>query len=137
MSRVRPGRGELPGFAAAVGGWAAADRAGLSVWECSAERGNGLRWDLDSIVAGLDEGLRKCAAIADEGIRSIAVDGWAVDYVRLDADGKPLADPFCYRDERAVVAERRLHEQIPAGAAAGAYRRSVDSHQYGVSAVCG
>ena len=62
----------------------------------------GLRWDLAMIEAGLDEGLRQCAAIATEGVRSIAVDGWAVDYVRVDAEGRALADPFCYRDERTV-----------------------------------
>src|SRR6185437_13068993 len=42
----------------------------------------GLRWDLSCIVSGVEVGLRKCAALAREGIRSIAVDGWAVDYVR-------------------------------------------------------
>jgi rhamnulokinase len=78
--------------------------------EIASELGGGLRWDLARIVAGLDEGLRKCAAIAVEGIRSIAVDGWAVDYVRVDAEGKPLADPFCYRDERGIEAQRRVYE---------------------------
>jgi rhamnulokinase len=73
---------------------------------------DGLRWDLAMIVAGLDEGLRRCAAIATEGIRSIAVDGWGVDYVRVDAEGRPLADPFCYRDERTVKAERSLYRKI-------------------------
>ena len=38
----------------------------------------GLRWDLHCILNGVEEGLRKCAGIASEGIRSIAVDGWAV-----------------------------------------------------------
>jgi rhamnulokinase len=72
----------------------------------------GLRWDLAMIEAGLDHGLRECAGIATEGVRSIAVDGWAVDYVRVDAAGKPLADPFCYRDERTVKAEKALHRRI-------------------------
>ena len=72
----------------------------------------GLHWDLTMIEAGLDEGLRKCAVIANEGVRSIAVDGWAVDYVRVDVEGKPLADPFCYRDERTLKAERSLHRRI-------------------------
>ncbi len=76
------------------------------------EADGGLRWDFGMITAGLDEGLRRCAAIADEGVRSIAVDGWAVDYVRVNADGVPLADPFCYRDERTVKAERSLHRKI-------------------------
>ncbi|HZL25610.1 MAG TPA: FGGY-family carbohydrate kinase [Acidobacteriaceae bacterium] len=75
---------------------------------------DGLHWNLESIVTGLDEGLARCAGIVDEGIRSVAVDGWAVDYVRLDAAGAPVAAPFCYRDERTVVAEASLHERISA-----------------------
>lgn len=54
------------------------------------------------------------AGLAPEGIRSIAVDGWAVDYVRLSEDGTPLAEPFCYRDERNVQAETDLHKKISA-----------------------
>jgi rhamnulokinase len=76
------------------------------------EVNGGLHWDLEMIEAGLDHGLRQCAAIATEGVRSIAVDGWAVDYVRVDAEGKALADPFCYRDERTIKAERSLHRKI-------------------------
>ncbi|HXC94090.1 MAG TPA: FGGY-family carbohydrate kinase [Edaphobacter sp.] len=76
------------------------------------ESEGGLRWDLKMIEAGLEEGLRRCAEIAGEGVRSIAVDGWAVDYVRVDADGRALADPFCYRDERTIKAERALHRKI-------------------------
>ena len=76
------------------------------------ESADGLHWNLDGILAGLDVGLRRCAAIATEGIRSIAVDGWGVDYVRLAADSKPIAPPFCYRDERTVVAEPSLHARI-------------------------
>ena len=64
--------------------------------------GDSLRWPFDKIMGGLKEGLRKAAEIVPEGIASIAVDGWAVDYVRLGADGMPLGNPFCYRDERTV-----------------------------------
>jgi rhamnulokinase len=63
-------------------------------------RGTSLHWPLQSILDGLEEGLRKAAEVATEGIASIAVDSWAVDYVRLGPDGKPLGEPFCYRDER-------------------------------------
>lgn len=76
------------------------------------EVNGGLHWDLAMIEAGLDEGLRQCTEIATEGVCSIAVDGWAVDYVRLNAEGRPLADPFCYRDERTVKAEQSLHRRI-------------------------
>lgn len=75
---------------------------------------DGLRWDLGMIAAGLEDGLKQCAAIASEGIRSVAVDGWAVDYVRIDADGVPLEDPFCYRDERTIAAEVEAHQRISA-----------------------
>jgi rhamnulokinase len=76
------------------------------------EQHGGLHWDLARIEEELDYGLRQCAAIAEEGIRSIAVDGWAVDYVRVDEQGRALADPFCYRDERTIHAERELHRKI-------------------------
>lgn len=78
-----------------------------------AEDRNGLRWNLTKIVSGVDEGLRKCAEIATEGVRSIAVDGWAVDYIRLGPDGKAVADPFCYRDPRNQNALDALHELLP------------------------
>jgi rhamnulokinase len=80
----------------------------------AAERADGLRWDLGCILDGLHTGLRLCAEIAQEGVRSIAVDGWAVDYVRLNASGMAIADPFCYRDERTVAAEPALHERLSA-----------------------
>ena len=54
----------------------------------------GLRWDLHSIVSGLEEGMRKCAQIAPEGIRSIAVDGWAVDYVRVEHSRRAARRPL-------------------------------------------
>ncbi len=73
---------------------------------------NGLRWPLATIEAGIDDGLRRAAELAPDGIRSIAVDGWAVDYVRLDADNHPLAAPFCYRDARTIAAQQELHTKI-------------------------
>jgi rhamnulokinase len=74
----------------------------------------GLHWPLTQIIEGVEEGLLKCVPLAPEGVRSIAVDGWAVDYVRLDGDGHALAEPFCYRDERSLRAEAELHRHISA-----------------------
>ena len=73
-----------------------------------------LRWDLVAIKKGVEGGLRRAAEIATEGVCALAVDGWAVDYVRLDATGSPLEDPFCYRDERTLASELGLHERISA-----------------------
>ena len=66
-------------------------------------RGDSLCWPLRRILAGLEEGLRKAAAAAPEGIASIGVDGWSVDYVRLAPGGELLREPFCYRDERTAA----------------------------------
>ena len=76
-------------------------------------RGESLHWPLASILAGLEEGLRTCAALAPEGVASIAVDGWSVDYVRLAPDGGALHEPFCYRDERTVASKRAADALIP------------------------
>jgi len=72
---------------------------------------NGLRWNLEAILHGIEQGLHACAQLAPEGIAAIGVDGWAVDYVRL-VGGKPTGDPFCYRDERTVEATKAVHARI-------------------------
>ncbi|HEX4030199.1 MAG TPA: FGGY-family carbohydrate kinase [Terracidiphilus sp.] len=70
-------------------------------------RGASLHWPIATILAGLEEGLRKAAAAAPEGIASIAVDSWSVDYMRLAPDGSLLGEPFCYRDERTIASKEK------------------------------
>ena len=70
-------------------------------------RSGELHWPIATILAGLEEGTRKAADAAPEGIASIAVDCWSVDYVRLAADGSILREPFCYRDERTVATKEK------------------------------
>ncbi len=72
----------------------------------------GLRWDIGRIFDAIMRGLRFCAEAAPEGIAAVGVDGWAVDYVRLDENGGAIADPFCYRDERTQEAEKKVHQII-------------------------
>ena len=73
-----------------------------------------LRWDIERIWQGVEEGLRLCAGIAQEGIAAVGVDGWAVDYVRLKADGTIAGNPYCYRDQRNVAAEKEVYKRISA-----------------------
>jgi rhamnulokinase len=73
----------------------------------------GLRWNVEGILSGIDRGLRLAATKAPEGIASVAIDGWAVDYVRLLENGSPIADAFCYRDARTERAEREVHAILP------------------------
>jgi len=71
-----------------------------------------LRWDISKILTGVESGLRACAARASEGIASIAIDGWAVDYVRVNQHGEAIDNPFCYRDPRTEAAELAVHAII-------------------------
>ena len=92
--------------------------------------GEGLHWDLTRVCRELDAGLRRAAQLAPGGIDAIGVTGWAVDYVRLDANGKPLGQPFCYRDPRNVAAMEALHKVIPASelyARAGVQIQSINT----------
>jgi rhamnulokinase len=74
---------------------------------------NGLCWDINAIFDGIAAGLRTCAGLAPEGIASVAADGWAVDYVRLNSKGDPVSLPFCYRDARTEQAETEVHSILP------------------------
>jgi rhamnulokinase len=72
----------------------------------------GLHWNIEEIWEGVQAGIRKCVSLAPEGIASIGVDGWAVDYVRMHESGYPESDPFCYRDIRTERAETEVHALI-------------------------
>src|ERR1700684_4559227 len=72
----------------------------------------GLHWNIEEIWEGVQAGIRKCAALATEGIASIGIDGWAVDYVRMHETGYPESNPFCYRDARTERAESEVHALI-------------------------
>ena len=72
----------------------------------------GLHWNIEEIWEGVQAGIRACAGLAPEGIASIGVDGWAVDYVRMHENGYPEANPFCYRDVRTERAETEVHALI-------------------------
>lgn len=76
------------------------------------ETESGLVWDFDAIHASVLDGLRSCADLAPEGIASVGVDGWAVDYVRLGENGGPVRNPFCYRDERTVNSMADMRTRI-------------------------
>jgi rhamnulokinase len=76
-------------------------------------RGASLHWPLDTILAGLEAGLRTAAQAAPQGIASIGVDSWGVDYVRLGPEGRPLKEPFCYRDERTAASKDAADKIIP------------------------
>lgn len=70
-----------------------------------------LHWDILSLYAGILDGLR---AAGPAPLTSIGIDGWAVDYGLLDADGALLGNPVHYRDTRTEGIAARAWATIPA-----------------------
>jgi rhamnulokinase len=75
-----------------------------------------LRWDMERLLAGLCDGLgraREALAARGERLASLGVDSWAVDYGLLDAEGRLLEEPVCYRDERTRGAMDAVFARVP------------------------
>jgi rhamnulokinase len=70
-----------------------------------------LRWDLTGLYEQVLVGL---AALAERcpGVTSIGIDTWAVDYGLLDADGRLLAEPIAYRDDRTEGVIDEVHRRV-------------------------
>ena len=56
--------------------------------------------------------MLKAAAKTRGHIDSVGVDGWGVDYTLLDAAGKRIGHPYCYRDARNVPAMEKTFSKV-------------------------
>ncbi|MDE5638502.1 MAG: rhamnulokinase [Odoribacter sp.] len=74
--------------------------------------GGTLYWDFPALFEELKTGLKKAFAKYD-GIVSIGVDTWGVDFGLLDSQGRLLSNPVCYRDKRTNGILRNVFETIP------------------------
>jgi rhamnulokinase len=72
------------------------------------ERDGHLRWDLDALDGEIRAGLARIP-----GAVSVGVDTWGVDYGLLDEDGRLLADPIAYRDDRTAPFVAAVHDAVP------------------------
>lgn len=71
-----------------------------------------LVWDVEEIFRQVKEGIR-CAFQDFGALKSLAIDTWGVDYVRLK-NGCPVLPCFAYRDERTKTAVAKVHEAVSA-----------------------
>ena len=75
---------------------------------------DGLHWDVLDLYRQALDGLRAAVAAAPDGLASIGVDSWAVDYGLLRG-GRLLGLPFHYRDEaRCAAGPTLVHDRVPA-----------------------
>lgn len=65
-------------------------------------------WRFSSLVDEVRAGL---GCIGD--VVSIGIDTWGVDYGLLDADGRLLAEPIAYRDDRTAKVIDDVHARVP------------------------
>ena len=71
-----------------------------------------LVWDIEGILAHVKEGL-KAAFARYPRIESLSIDTWAVDYVLLDAQDRPIYPVYAYRDGRTQDAVGAVHGIVP------------------------
>jgi rhamnulokinase len=71
-----------------------------------------IRWDVDALWDELRRGLRAALELAPR-IQSVSVDSWGVDYVSLDAVGRPVQQPYCYRDPRLDGVMQQALQRVP------------------------
>jgi rhamnulokinase len=74
-----------------------------------------LRWPFGLILEGLKCGLAFARDVAGERLATVGVDSWGVDYGLLDAGGRLIEDPLCYRDHRTDGAMERVFRKVPRG----------------------
>jgi len=73
-----------------------------------------LRWPFHRILEGIKAGLARADAVAAGApILTVGVDSWGVDYGLLDAGGRLLEDPVCYRGGRTEGEMERVLRKVP------------------------
>jgi rhamnulokinase len=75
------------------------------------ERDGRYVWDLAALESNLADGLRAADAAADDGIDTVGVDTWGLDFALL-RDGEVLRDPTTYRDPSATATREELFEAV-------------------------
>ena len=71
-----------------------------------------LCWDFWTLFDELKQGLRRAAEHYGNSICSLAVDTWGVDYGIIDASGKLVSLPVCYRDERTKGIQEKFFQKV-------------------------
>jgi rhamnulokinase len=74
-----------------------------------------LRWPFGRILDGLKRGLVLAGEAAGDRLATVGVDSWGVDYGLVDAGGRLIEDPVCYRDHRTDGAMERVFRKVPRG----------------------
>ena len=75
------------------------------------EREGRLYWDVDRLFSEILKGLK---AAKEVGFTPdyVGIDTWAVDYVLLDEEDKPIGGAYSYRDGRGAAVKEKTHAVV-------------------------
>ncbi|MHC5034800.1 MAG: rhamnulokinase, partial [Planctomycetota bacterium] len=72
---------------------------------------DGLHWDFDRLTGEVRAAVDDALGAGFEP-RSVGIDTWGVDYVIVGEDGRPVGQPFAYRDSRTDGVTERLFAEV-------------------------
>ena len=82
-------------------------------WNGPTEIGGTLHWDFVHLFRRIKEGIALARKEYGDGLVSMGIDTWGVDFGLLDADGRLLGNPVNYRDVRTAGMVEKVLEKVP------------------------
>ncbi len=82
-------------------------------WNGPTEIRGTLHWDFVHLFRCIQEGIALAKKEFGDGLVSMGIDTWGVDFGLFDADGKLLRNPVNYRDSRTNGMFEKVFERVP------------------------
>lgn len=82
-------------------------------WNGPTEIGGTLLWDFVHLFRNIKEGIALAKKGYGDGLVSMGIDTWGVDFGLFDADGKLLRNPVHYRDSRTEGMFGQVFKRVP------------------------
>ena len=82
-------------------------------WNGPTEIGGTLLWDFVHLFRNIKEGIALAKKEYGDGLVSMGIDTWGVDFGLFDADGKLLRNPVHYRDSRTEGMFGQVFKRAP------------------------
>ena len=82
-------------------------------WNGPTEVNGTLYWDFVYLFRNIKEGIALAKRAFGDGLVSMGIDTWGVDFGLLDTDGKLLGNPVNYRDSRTEGMFEKVFEKVP------------------------
>lgn len=82
-------------------------------WNGPTEVRGTLLWDFVHLFRNIQEGIALAKKEYGDGLVSMGIDTWGVDFGLFDSDGKLLRNPVNYRDSRTSGMCEKVFERVP------------------------